>query len=235
MFDANRQAALKGRIGEDGFFTEAVLGKGRTMDWPLSPYDLVMLVVLIATTIFGIVKGMAWQAASLASLIVSAAVAIHFSAAMAPYFSEHAPWNRFLAALVLFVLTSAAIWWLFRLVAGVIDRLKLKDWDRQLGGVLGFIKGVLLCMVITFFVLGLSEPMRQTVLASRSGYWMAVAVGKGYPMVPEEVRAVIGEYIDEFHRRLTIEAATGPNHVAPPFDFGRETPGSPWGGEHPPR
>jgi len=172
------------------------------MEWPLHTYDLLMLLILAGTTIFGVVKGMAWQLASLGSLIVSAGVAIHFSSPLAPYFSEHAPWNRFLAALVIFLVASAAIWWLFRLVAGVIDRLRLKDWDRQLGGVFGAVKGVLYCMVVTFFVLGLSEPLRQSVLASRSGYWMAVAVRKGYPLVPPEVQAVIGEYIDEFNRRL---------------------------------
>lgn len=200
------------------------------MEWPLHAYDLLMLLILVGTTIFGVVKGMAWQLASLGSLIVSAGAAFHFSQPLAPYFSEHAPWNRFFAALVIFLLASAAIWWLFRLVAGVIDRLRLKDWDRQLGGLFGAIKGVLFCMVVTFFVLGLSEPLRQSVLASRSGYWMAVAVQKGYPLVPPEVQAVIGEYIDEFHRRLDPAAPTPPAAERPSLTssgalFSERTPG----------
>lgn len=190
------------------------------MEWPLHAYDLLMLVILVGTTIFGVVKGMAWQLASLGSLIVSVGAAFHFSQPLAPYFSEHAPWNRFLAALVIFLVASAAIWWLFRLVAGVIDRLRLKDWDRQLGGLFGAIKGVLFCMVVTFFVLGLSEPLRQSVLASRSGYWMAVAVRKGYPLVPPEVQQVIGEYIDEFNRRLDPAAPMPPTPELPSLPTG---------------
>ena len=53
--------------------------------------------------------------------------------------------------LVLYVVTSLAIWLLFRLVSGFIDRLRLKEFDRQLGGVFGAIKGGLWCVVITFF------------------------------------------------------------------------------------
>ena len=104
--------------------------------------------------------------------------------------------------LVIYAAVSLGIWLLFRLVAGMLDRMKLQDWDHQLGGLFGAIKGVLLCMVITFFAVGLSETMRQKVLQSHSGYYMAVLVQRGYPFVPQEVREVVGQYIDEFHRRL---------------------------------
>ena len=38
---------------------------------------------------------MAWQIASLASLVVSYFAALRFSAQLAPYFGEQAPLNRF--------------------------------------------------------------------------------------------------------------------------------------------
>ncbi len=43
-----------------------------------------MLIVLVATTLWGVWKGMAWQVAALASVVVSAAVAVHSSPAVAP-------------------------------------------------------------------------------------------------------------------------------------------------------
>ena len=49
-----------------------------------APYDILMLVVLVACTLFGLWKGMAWQLASLASLIVSYIVALKFSDAGGP-------------------------------------------------------------------------------------------------------------------------------------------------------
>ena len=69
--------------------------------------------------------------------------------------------------LVLYVVTAGAIWLLFRLVSGIIDRLKLKEFDRQLGALFGLAKGVLYCVIITFFAVTLSEPARQAVLQSR--------------------------------------------------------------------
>lgn len=37
----------------------------------MEPYDILMLVVLAGATVFGAWKGMAWQLASLSSLVVS--------------------------------------------------------------------------------------------------------------------------------------------------------------------
>ncbi|NIL97244.1 MAG: CvpA family protein, partial [Planctomycetales bacterium] len=94
-------------------------------------------VVIVLTTVFGAWKGMAWQLAALASLVVSFIVAARCSGPLAPYFSVQAPWNRFLAMLVLYMITSLGIWLLFRLVAGVIDRVRLKEFDRQVGAMFG--------------------------------------------------------------------------------------------------
>ncbi|HLA84026.1 MAG TPA: CvpA family protein, partial [Thermoguttaceae bacterium] len=106
-------------------------------------YDVIMLVVLVGTVLFGFFKGMAWQIASLASIALSAVVAVHFSPQLAPVISEQAPWNRYVAMLVLYLLTALVIWLVFRLVAGVIDRVKLKEFDRQVGALFGLAKGVL--------------------------------------------------------------------------------------------
>ncbi|MGA2797474.1 MAG: CvpA family protein [Thermoguttaceae bacterium] len=166
------------------------------------PYDIVMLVVLLGAAVFGAWKGMVWQLASLASLLVSAAVAIHFSTPLAPYFSATEPWNRFLAMLVLYILTSLAIWLLFRMVSGIVNRVKLREFDRQMGALFGLAKGVLFCVVITFFAVTLSEPARQIVLKSYSGYAIACLTRNANPILPEDVRAVIGKYIDELDQKL---------------------------------
>jgi len=172
------------------------------MTIPPAVYDVCMAALLIFSTVFGAWKGMAWQVASLASLTVSAAVAINFGDSLAPYLSEEAPWNRFLAMLVLYVVTALGIWLLFRLVADLIDRLRLREFDRQIGALFGAAKGVLFCLVITFFAVTLSEGLRQTVLHSRSGYWMAWTLERAAPVLPGDLRAVVGEYIEELDRKL---------------------------------
>jgi membrane protein required for colicin V production len=176
-------------------------------NFPLQAYDILMLVVLVLSALFGAWKGMAWQLAALASIVVSAGVAAHFSGPLAPLFSSQTPWNRFLAMLVLYVVTSLGVWLLFRMVSGAIDRVQLKEFDRQLGALFGAAKGVLWCIVITFFAVTLSEPARQIVLRSHSGYWIAVVTERGAPILPEEVRAVLGKYIEELDRKLDPHTA----------------------------
>ncbi len=171
-------------------------------DYSIQPYDIVMLAILALATLFGLWKGMAWQLASAGSLVLSFVVAARFSGLLAPYLSRTEPWNRLLAMLILFVATSAAVWIGFRLVAGLIDRVKLKAFDRQIGALFGVVKGALLCLVVTFFAVTLSETLRQQVLQSRSGYYIAVAIDKVNPVLPEEVRGVIGKYIDELDQKL---------------------------------
>jgi membrane protein required for colicin V production len=187
------------------------------MGFPVQPYDIFMLGVLFFCILYGAWRGMAWEVASLASILVSVLVAARLSGPLAPYLSGEAPWNRFLAMLVLYVLTSLAIWLAFRVVADFINRVQLKEFDRQLGALVGAAKGLLWCIVITFFTVTLSEPARQTILRSRSGYYIAVATHRAVPILPRELRDVLGKYIDELDEKLdpkTALGATGPGSAS---------------------
>jgi membrane protein required for colicin V production len=104
--------------------------------------------------------------------------------------------------LVLYLVTAAAIWLLFHLVSGIIDRLRLKEFDRQLGAFFGLAKGLLYCVVITFFAVTLSEPLRQNVLQTKSGQLIARGIRKANPVVPTDIRAWLGKYIDELDQKL---------------------------------
>jgi membrane protein required for colicin V production len=185
----------------------------------LQPYDFLMLAVLLGAVLFGVWKGVAWQVASLASVLVSAAVAVHSSAALAPYFGAQEPWNRFFAMAVLYVITAAAIWLLFRLVAGVIDRVQLKEFDRQLGAIFGLAKGVLYCVIITFFAVTLSEPARQAVLESKSGPLIARVIRDANPVLPDDVRTWLGKYIEEFNAKFNTPPQELPKESAVPQDL----------------
>ncbi len=168
----------------------------------MQPYDIFMLIVLVGAAAFGAWKGMAWQLASIASVAVSTIVALRFSGLLAPSLSAEEPWNQFLAMGILFAATSLGVWIAFRFVAKAIDRVKLKEFDRQMGALFGAAKGVLYCLILTFFAVTLSEGTRQRVLDSRSGYYAAVLVEKGTPMMPEKVRTALGEYIRKLDEGL---------------------------------
>jgi membrane protein required for colicin V production len=169
-------------------------------------YDILMIAVLIGAILFGAWKGMAWQIASLASFALSYAVAMRFRGGLAPYIKADEPWNRFIAMLILFLGTSFVVWMAFRIVAGNIDRLKLREFDRQAGAVFGAAKGVLLCVMITFFVVTLSVSGRDHVLNSRSGFYIAKIIDRADAVMPEEVHDVLGPYLHQLEKGLDPDA-----------------------------
>lgn len=169
----------------------------------MQTYDLLMLLVLMAATVFGFWKGMAWQIASLASLVVSYVAALRFSEQLAPVFGEHAPWNRFVAMLAIYVGVSFVIWMAFRLVSGVIDKVRLESFDRQLGAMFGLAKGVLLCMAITFFAVTLLPPAQgEAIVASQSGRYIVALLDKSHTVFPPEIHEVVDPYINKLEQRL---------------------------------
>ncbi len=172
----------------------------------MQPYDILMLAVLLVSIFFGAIKGMAWQLAAMASLLLSGVVAVTFSGPLAPFFGDEEAWNRCIAMLVLYVGTSLGIWLIFRMVSGIIDRVRLKEFDRQLGAVFGATKGVLWCLIITFFAVTLSEPARQQVLKSRSGFFAAVLIQRGEPLLPPAITNYLGGYLRQMQEKLDPNA-----------------------------
>jgi membrane protein required for colicin V production len=173
-------------------------------------YDICMLVVLAGATVFGAWKGMAWQVASTASLVVSYVVALRFSEQIAHHFGQQAPLNRFIAMFVLYVGTSIAIWLAFRIVAGFLNRLRLKEFDRQMGALFGAAKGVLLCVAITFFAVTLSAKARALVLQSRSGHYIAVLLDQADAVMPQEIHQVLDPYLHKLEKELEPSAKPKP-------------------------
>ena len=177
----------------------------------MQTYDMLIVLVLVAATLFGFWKGMAWQVASLASLVVSYFAALHFADQLAPKISNQAPWNKFVAMLAIYVGTSFIIWTLFRLVSGVIDRVKLDGFDHQMGALIGFAKGVLLSIAITFFAVTiLPENQKNMIMASRTGEYVVLLLDKSHTVVPPEIHDVIHPYVDR------IEKGLNPNHQSHP-------------------
>ncbi len=163
-------------------------------------YDLLMLAIMGGAVLFGLWKGLAWQVASLAAIFVSYFVAINFRGELAGLIQAEPPWDRFLAMLILFIVTSLAIWILFGFVKRTIKQLHLKSFDRQIGGLLGAVKGVVLCIIVTLFAVTLlGDRTREAICTSKSGNYIAQALHRLEGVVPAEIGQYIDPYIDRFH------------------------------------
>ena len=169
----------------------------------METYDLIMLAVLAVATILGARKGLAWQVASVASIFASYYVAYRFRAPVAQQVPVEAPWNTFAAMLILYLGCSLVIWLAFRLISGLLDNLKLKDFDRHAGATLGLACGGLWCVVITLFAVTLlGESSRQAIVRSRSGHYIAQVLDRSEAIMPEEIHQVLDPYVRTLDERL---------------------------------
>ncbi len=169
----------------------------------MQAYDLIMLIVLGMSAIFGAIKGLAWQIASLASITVSYVVACRYRGQVAEMIDAQPPWNMFLAMLILYVGTGFVIWVGFRLMSSAIDKIRLKTFDRHLGAIFGLGKGVIFCLLITMFAMTLLGPKQQSAICqSRSGYYIAAFLDKANLVLPQEVHSTIGEYLAKLENQL---------------------------------
>jgi membrane protein required for colicin V production len=169
-------------------------------------YDLLMIAVLVGATVFGFWKGMAWQIASLASIVVSYFLSLRFSEQLAPMFGQQAPTNRYFAMLAIYVGSSFIIWMLFRFVAGAIDKIKLETFDKQLGAMFGFAKGVLLCIGITFAAVALlrdrAPAQADAIVGSQSGHYIIALLDKAHTVLPPEIHQAIDPYLNRIEEKL---------------------------------
>ena len=155
----------------------------------MQPYDIFMVTVLALAVVWGAWKGLAWQIASIASIFASYFVAISFRAPLARSIGLEPPLNMVAAMLILYLVSSLIIWVAFNMIRDFIEKLRLKEFDRQIGAVFGLAKGIVICVLITLFTVGLSNAAtRDAVFRSQSGKYIAILLDKAAPLLPDEVR-----------------------------------------------
>lgn len=183
------------------------------MDW----YDGLMIGIIILSALHGAWKGMAWQVAPIVSIVLGYVVAYPLSAQYAPWFGEHAPTNRFVALLAIYVGIALAVHLVIRIFHGVIESMKMVNFDRHVGVLLGAVKGCLICLLITFFFVSLSPKGRDHVLQTKSGYAAGYVMRQIEPVLPGEVHDFLEPYLASWNDQST------PSKVVPAFSKASET------------
>jgi membrane protein required for colicin V production len=194
-------------------------------------YDLIMIVVLAAAVLFGFWKGLAWQLASVGSIVLSYFVAYNFRDVVATKIQADPPWNTFMAMLLLYLGTMMVVWIAFRFVKGFIEQVKLGEFDRHAGALLGAVKGALICVIITFFALTLmGDSQKKQIATSYSGQAIVRAIDNIPVAVPDEVHGVLQKLRDE----LVVDAGGIPSSDAPTTDGGLFSGGGFFSSNEPP-
>ncbi|MFH1303423.1 MAG: CvpA family protein [Planctomycetota bacterium] len=158
-------------------------------------FDLLIVGILFYAVWKGASKGVVWQLAAIAALVLCFAFAESLSLQLAPVINVKPPLNRWIAMLVIYIGFSFVSFTLARSLKTAIDSMKFNEFDRHLGAVLGLLKGVIFSLFLTFFLITISESARAAVLTSHSGYAAAVILNEMAPVMPKEFHEVLDSYL----------------------------------------
>lgn len=137
-------------------FTNYFLG-GRLMSYfsGFSSFDLVVLCIIVVFLARGLWIGFFRQLAALAALIGGYWLAAHFHEQIAPYVSRFIddPKLIFLASVIAIFLASVLFFTLLGKLLRFGMEVTLLGWfDRLLGGLVGVVKGVVVCALVYMFL-----------------------------------------------------------------------------------
>jgi uncharacterized membrane protein required for colicin V production len=166
-------------------------------------YDVLAVGVLIFAVIRGAAKGIVWQLATIAALVLCFAFSGTLSLAIAPYITVKPPLNRWVAMFGLYVFFSFLSFAAARRLKSWIEKAQFVEYDRHLGSVFGFVKGVVFVLVMTFFGVTLTQQMPETrtsIFHSQTGRISAILMDRLHPVMPTELHAVLEPYIHSLDR-----------------------------------
>jgi len=151
----------------------------------MSFYDIIMLVVLLGTMIFGYWKGLAWQIASVAAVVVSYIAAFRFRDQVAQFVHADPPFNRIAAMLIIFVASSLIIWLAYAYVNRSLEKAELDGFNRQMGALVGAVTGIL-------------QTAHDSIFQSKFGPYVVRGISMVRSVVPEELRASLDPHFANF-------------------------------------
>lgn len=153
----------------------------------MTPYDVGMAVVIAGGMAWGAWKGITWQVAGIASLVLGYVVAFPFSAQLAPHLPLEPLLARGLALLVSYVAVSFGVFMVAWSIRATLRRLRFEAYDRHLGMMLGGVEGVILGLVATIVALSVAPGSRATILVSPTGKLVERGLRAARPLVPVEL------------------------------------------------
>ncbi len=157
-------------------------------------YDAAMIGVVIAGMVWGALRGITWQLASIASLVLGYSVAYPLSGQMAHRFPGEPVVARALAMLAVYIAVAGGIFLAAWIVRTTLQRWKFDAFDRHLGMILGGLEGALLGVVATLFVVSLAPRTRETILTSSTGTAVNHLMTALGPILPGEIRDVLSPF-----------------------------------------
>jgi uncharacterized membrane protein required for colicin V production len=160
-------------------------------------YDVFVIAILIVGMVRGAVRGVVWQLAGIAGIVLCLVFAETISAVGSPYVALEPPLNQWVVMFVAYLFFSFLSFGFARLIDGALEKAELKEYNKHLGAIFGMVKGAALCLVITFFLVTLSESTRGFLRDSTSARYAAILMDRLHPVMPAKLRGALDTFIHE--------------------------------------
>lgn len=156
-------------------------------------FDIVVLLILIGMTFRGGLSGIISQIASIFSIIAGWYVSTRYFSVAMPYFAKWPEWQKPISILAVFIVSFLAVKIVSIFLQRFISLAHMKEFDRQMGALLGLVKGVVVCIVLTYIAVIASEKTKNAVVESESGKYITMVILKIEGLLPEKFK----EFLDE--------------------------------------
>ena len=167
--------------------------------------DFGVLGILLYCTFRGASRGLLSQLAWVVALLLCFKFSGTLSPAIEPLIAVDPPLKQWIAMLVVYVVLCGGAFLAAGVVSSWMEKTKILNFDRHLGGLLGFAKGVVICMTIMYFLITISPSIRNVVGQTYSGYGAAVILSYSQVLlrlVPEHAVPMVQHVIDRFNQHL---------------------------------
>ncbi|QDT54958.1 Colicin V production protein [Caulifigura coniformis] len=157
-------------------------------------YDIAVLGVLVFCMARGASRGLIWQLATIAGIILCLMFAETFSGILGPHISLQPPLNEWVTMFGAYLVCSFVAFGAARMLTKGIEGAGLKEYNSHLGAIFGLAKGIVVCLVATFFLATL-DATHNLIANSKSGYYAAITMRKIHPIMPEKLHDALNRYI----------------------------------------
>jgi membrane protein required for colicin V production len=167
--------------------------------------DLIVLAALLYCAVKGASRGLLSQLAWVVALLLCFKFSGTLAPAIEPMIPADPPLKQWIAMLAVYVGLCGVSFFAAGMLSTWMEKAKIKDFDRHLGGVLGVAKGVIVCMSVMYFAITMSPSMSQIVSRTYSGYAAAVILHNSQyliSLVPEHRVNDVRKVIDRFNQHL---------------------------------
>jgi uncharacterized membrane protein required for colicin V production len=173
-------------------------------------YDIFVVAILIVGMVRGAVRGVVWQLAGIAGIVLCLVFAETISHIGSPLVNLEPPLNQWVVMFVAYLFFSFLSFGFARLINSALEKAELKEYDKHLGAIFGLVKGAALCLVITFFLVTLSDTTRDMLRSSKSARYAAIVMDRLHPVMPAKLRGALVKYIHDLDvADLDLQFANG--------------------------